>query len=338
MDPQHVDRDNPTAHWLDTLARTVASGHSRRAFLGRTGTGLVGTVLALLTPRWVGAAAPCPSNQKCGNTCCPSGSRCISGGGKPRCVCDATSCPNGCCQGGTCQAGTTAAACGSGGTACQACTGGTSCCAGTCVNLQTNPNNCGACGHICPPGQSCVSGACQCPATAPNFCASTNTCLAACPAGTSFDPSTCQCVACEACGSLGCQPANVCCLPGQDICGGMAPGVGPFICQCAQTTEGDHHCIKYAEAGSFCGACTSTADCEAQYPGLGFRCILEGGCGGPAGNCRPACCSNTCPPGQVTDANCQCVSCPSGTTACNGVACIPNCTGGTTLGQDCRCH
>jgi hypothetical protein len=29
------------------------------------------------------------------------------------------------------------------------------------TNLNTNVNNCGACGHVCAGGQSCVAGACQ---------------------------------------------------------------------------------------------------------------------------------------------------------------------------------
>jgi hypothetical protein len=307
MDPQHVDKGNPTAHWLDTLARTVAGGgHSRRAFLGRTGTGLGEAVLALLTPRWLAAATACAEagqscnkraccrdltcipgvqicclkNQVCGNACCPSGSRCLTGGGKPRCVCDATSCPSGCCQGATCQPGTTAQACGSGGAACQACTGGTSCCAGSCVNLQTNPDNCGACGHICPPGQPCVNGACQCAATAPNFCASTNTCLAACPAGTSFNPSTCQCEAAGICpqGGLTCSGDFT-----PFVCGATGP---QGLCLCTRRAEGDVACVEVQ--GCPGQSCTTTADCPSGQICVVGCCPTEiFACHNPCGTTAP---------------------------------------------------
>jgi hypothetical protein len=35
-----------------------------------------------------------------------------------------------------------------------------SCCAGVCVDLDTDPNNCGACGEACPAGQVCQVGEC----------------------------------------------------------------------------------------------------------------------------------------------------------------------------------
>jgi len=45
------------------------------------------------------------------------------------------------------------------------CPTGTTNCGGTCMNEQSDPNNCGACGFACPSSQSCVSGACTVSAT-----------------------------------------------------------------------------------------------------------------------------------------------------------------------------
>jgi len=40
------------------------------------------------------------------------------------------------------------------------CAAGLTNCNGTCVDLQTDANNCGACGTICPAGATCVNGQC----------------------------------------------------------------------------------------------------------------------------------------------------------------------------------
>src|SRR4029079_3615691 len=43
------------------------------------------------------------------------------------------------------------------------CPGGTpTCCDGECKNIQTDVENCGACGHACAPHQMCVRGRCAC--------------------------------------------------------------------------------------------------------------------------------------------------------------------------------
>lgn len=53
--------------------------------------------------------------------------------------------------------------------------GGTSTSSGgggvSCGDLQTDPNNCGTCGHRCAPGQTCVDAACACGADVAAFAA-----------------------------------------------------------------------------------------------------------------------------------------------------------------------
>ncbi len=48
------------------------------------------------------------------------------------------------------------------------CKGGRRCCAGSCVNLKGDQNNCGECGNACPSEQTCENGVCKtsgvCPA------------------------------------------------------------------------------------------------------------------------------------------------------------------------------
>ena len=65
--------------------------------------------------------------------------------------------PN-CHEGQTCDDST--GLCGSG----ISCGDGLTDCGGTCVNTQSDPNNCGACGNVCPCGETmevCVEGACS---------------------------------------------------------------------------------------------------------------------------------------------------------------------------------
>jgi hypothetical protein len=43
------------------------------------------------------------------------------------------------------------------------CPGGFSACGGSCIDLNTNANNCGACGSVCASPKSCVAGVCAVP-------------------------------------------------------------------------------------------------------------------------------------------------------------------------------
>ena len=42
------------------------------------------------------------------------------------------------------------------------CGSGQTLCNGVCVLLQSDPNNCGACGTTCPTGETCSSSRCSC--------------------------------------------------------------------------------------------------------------------------------------------------------------------------------
>src|SRR5262249_51578818 len=66
-----------------------------------------------------------------------------------------------------------------------ACTNGQSACASACVELESDPTNCGSCGHVCDSGLVCSNGACQ-PACAVGL----TKCGAKC-ADTTSDPTSC---------------------------------------------------------------------------------------------------------------------------------------------------
>jgi hypothetical protein len=123
----------------------------------------------------------CTSSSSCNSaTDCPSGQACDLNVHACTTSCGSSNlsaCNGGCCNNGACAPGNTNSACGASGGACFSCpigcATGLTLCSGNdvcqnggcvdsrvCVNEQTDPNNCGACGQACTSGQTCVSGVC----------------------------------------------------------------------------------------------------------------------------------------------------------------------------------
>jgi hypothetical protein len=179
-------------------------------------------------------------------------------------------------------------------------------CAGTtcCVDLQTNPSNCGFCGHVCPSDTpTCQGGGCcaedgqLCPGgCAPgggcDGCCSVHCrtdfrcgpppppppCTAAgkaCPAGCApdlycSDPSAPNCCSgyCLADGTCGSVPP--CVVDGQPCPGSCAPGGDCGRC-CVGTCAPSGVCGA-AGCQPFGGVCTTDADCCDGYPCTLGRC------------------------------------------------------------------
>ncbi len=194
------------------------------------------------------------------------------------------------------------------------CPTGETCCSATCVDLQTDNDNCGACGTACE-GQSptCVAGQCQC---ATIICSGTG----CCPSKTDVCDQNDECCAPKTCadypsGTCGpqddgcggktecpCCPGTPCdCPAGRTICDDIT---GPKVycpdsdCGCV-AHAGDGHSICYSSAGGECFSdsriCSTDADCEEQDL-TGFVCVLTGQCAGLA--CYETMCIEPCSPGS----------------------------------------
>jgi hypothetical protein len=122
---------------IDSIARGLAGGMSRRDALRASGAAFLGAVTYSPVDAVAATTRRCPPHRvKCSGVCCPKGEVCLAPkrkGGKHRCGCPAH----------------------------------TTRCGSACVNLQTNVHNCGHCGHGCAQGQHCTKGHCVTPVTEP---------------------------------------------------------------------------------------------------------------------------------------------------------------------------
>jgi hypothetical protein len=168
------------------------------------------------------------------------------------------------------------------------CAAGSTLCSGSCVNTQTDPNNCGGCGVACAAGQSCVSGTCT------TGCGSPATNCAGQCVNTSYDPNNCG----------GC---GVVCAAGQSCVSGACT----LICE-GGTTKCGLQCVNTSYDPNNCGSCGHV--CAAGQSCASGTCavICEGGA---------TLCGTLCVNTQYDPNNCGACAhaCPSGHACYNGV-------------------
>jgi len=195
-------------------------------------------------------------------------------------------------------------------------------CNGACVDPDTDPAHCGACGNACGAGETCASGACTC--NLDPDCAGVAGADVRCCGGLCTDIVG-NALNCGACG-LGCGPGGICCgvacrdpLNDADNCGGCGLSCAPGQDCCGGT------CANLASDPLHCGACGTA--CAAGESCCDGTCSVLGTDPGNCGSCGNACtgtedcCSGTC---QDTAAD------PDHCGAC-GAACTPGescCSGG----------
>lgn len=234
----------------------------------------------------------CGQDDGCGDACtvgfCTLGQRCEEG----VCVCDGTSCPEGCCLAGDCYLGSADTHCGEAGATCVDCLQIDQSCGAeqTCIACtpQCAGKDCGApngCGGICsagacPSGQTCAGGQCVCSAAScPTGCCRDNLCYPGnvashCGRGGSLcadcRPSSQTCLSTRVCG----------CIPdcSNKACG-AADGCGG-VCQSGSCANGQVCVSGVCDCNAqSCptGCCDSGENCQTGTADL-F-------CGDNGGNC-----------------------------------------------------
>lgn len=200
------------------------------------------------------------------------------------------------------------------------------CCGGTCIDVSSDPNNCGMCGETCGGSTNCNQGFCE---PAGWQCTACAFCGAACPVGSScgvgavctlpdggqtYCSQNSDCPAGDVCVNSGlCAPTSCSGEPDGQVCGSATnPNFQGLCCggTCADVKEDSANCGSCGstcESGTFCSnwSCRPNPSC-ATAPGT--ACPLS-----PAENgtcCASACsalsdsancgvCGNVCPHGQV---------------------------------------
>jgi Stigma-specific protein, Stig1 len=169
---------------------------------------------------------------------------------------------------------------------------GQSVCGSSCVNLSSDPANCGVCGHSCAPGELCSSAQCACQpgftrcgatcvdtrtngahcgacnmACTAQVCAN-GTCQDSCPSGSTACGTSCINVASD---PMNCGGCSVVCRSDQVCQGACICGQG--LMDCFGT------CADLQGNGQHCGACGNV--CGANQVCSGGVC--QGGSGGAGG-------------------------------------------------------
>lgn len=208
------------------------------------------------------------------------------------------------------------------------------CCAGSCASVQSDVDNCGACGAACAPGgDSCSGAACRC--AGGSVCAAGSACCSGLGCfDLQHDPF--HCGACD----HACNPGEQC-VDGRCACGSGAACPDGVVCCGNGTCSATGCACGPAGACNFpdvcCnGACANPRTDDANCGACGHACATPLHCAGGACACNgvvcgpgDACCASGCANTDNDPDNCG---------AC-GHACAAGevCSGGRCLCGDAAC-
>ncbi|MCB9548056.1 MAG: hypothetical protein H6706_19745 [Myxococcales bacterium] len=157
-----------------TVRCTRTSSDAVRASLNVLVSSPGGSQTAMTASAYMPATCGDTNGPCCNDRCAFPEDECIEGWCAPRCHPGERRCTNGDCETASatscgaacqiCEAPPGARATCTAGQCAFECMGSTTRCGRGCVELSTDEENCGACGHVCRDDQMCRSGACGCPA------------------------------------------------------------------------------------------------------------------------------------------------------------------------------
>jgi hypothetical protein len=182
------------------------------------------------------------------------------------------------------------------------CTGGKACCNGLCLDTQSDPLNCNACGNACTGAQtSCCAGACADPLTSVTNCGQCGVACSTTNGAPSCNAGSCK-WACNA-GFSHCSPDNT----------GCETSTSSSVTQCGScTTNCTTNVVKANGIACVASACTYTscvtgfADCDGKKTN-GCECAAPV-CGGYL---------QVCCPGNVCNAAYKCEAAPANDGLCH---------------------
>ena len=195
-----------------------------------------------------------------------------------------------------------------------ACDSNRRCCGETCIDVLTDPKNCGTCGVACPDGIACVDGKCDvkptCQCSDGKVCDENGDCVVKCGSSLCRPDESCCGNACTTLDTVKhCGSCDNACQGNAPFCqyGACADKCSPQTCeaqsaQCGTVNDGCGNALdcgscadgKVCTSNQCVDACTPRT-CENEHKNCGF---IDDGCGGKlnCGSCSGAkeCKNNVC--------------------------------------------